>query len=236
MIRDQVHFIFSLVPAPRLHTPSPFPLPLYLPVVYRRRGARAHAARASAADRRERFAVRADEKCRSTRTHSSARSAGSTAARSGPRATTSRRPSASACRRRGGGQGPGRRDYRGRGPLTDFPHLPPTFSLFICTCSTKRTWLPNAQVKSLFSTLLGASIKVGVTTHVLRRMDRVGGLDEYILRAKPGELKSEFGEALRRKLLTVQDSERRWKERQAVRAAVEARAAVGKGAAAEELR
>jgi ribosomal protein L28 len=88
-------------------------------------------------------------------------------------------------------------------------------------------------VKSLFSTLLGTSIKVGVTTHVLRRMDRVGGLDEYILRAKPGELKSEFGEALRRKLLTVQDSERRWKERQAVRAAVEARAAVGKGAASE---
>ncbi len=111
--------------------------------------------------------------------------------------------------------------------------IPFPFSLFLCACSTKRTWLPNAQVKSLFSTLLGTSIKVGVTTHVLRRMDRVGGLDEYILRAKPGELKSEFGEALRRKLLTVQDSERRWKERQAVRAAVEARAAVGKGAAAE---
>jgi len=44
-------------------------------------------------------------------------------------------------------------------------------------------------------------ISIPVTTHVLRQMDRVGGLDEYLLRSHPGQLGSIKGEQLRKQLI-----------------------------------
>lgn len=64
----------------------------------------------------------------------------------------------------------------------------------------KRAWLPNVQRKALWSDLLGRSISLNVTTAALRNIDRLGGLDEYILNTPPSKLASEKGEALRRQL------------------------------------
>ncbi len=95
------------------------------------------------------------------------------------------------------------------------------------TCSTKRTWLPNVQPKRLWSALLGTSVRLNVTTTALRTMDRVGGLDEYILRTTPKQLASEAGEGLRARLLEKIEEQ----EQQAAAAA-----AAAKGAKTPELR
>ena len=71
---------------------------------------------------------------------------------------------------------------------------------------TKRAWVPNVQRKRLFSATLGRSLAVSVTTTALRTIDRFGGLDEYVLRAQQGQLRSAFGERLKRTLLADRKS------------------------------
>ena len=61
----------------------------------------------------------------------------------------------------------------------------------------KREWLPNVQSKKLWSDALGASLRLKVTAAALRNMDRMGGLDNYILRSTPKELGSLKAESLR---------------------------------------
>ena len=78
---------------------------------------------------------------------------------------------------------------------------------------TKRTWLPNVQRKRLFSAILDKPITISVTTTALRTIDRFGGLDEYILRTQPGQLKSVFGESLRKKLKNHIEGSIKYKER-----------------------
>ena len=46
---------------------------------------------------------------------------------------------------------------------------------------TRRTWYPNVQTKHIYSRSLGRWIRLHVTTKTLRTIDKVGGLDEYVL-------------------------------------------------------
>jgi len=54
---------------------------------------------------------------------------------------------------------------------------------------TRRYWRPNVHSKRLYSEALGNFIRIRVTTRVLRTVDKVGGLDEYLLGEKKGRIK-----------------------------------------------
>ncbi|KAH8754733.1 hypothetical protein BGZ57DRAFT_69645 [Hyaloscypha finlandica] len=54
---------------------------------------------------------------------------------------------------------------------------------------TRRYWRPNVQLKRLWSEALQAYIRLRITTRVLRTVDKVGGLDEYLLGEKAGRIK-----------------------------------------------
>lgn len=54
---------------------------------------------------------------------------------------------------------------------------------------TRRKWRPNVQHKRLWSASLGVYVRTRVTTRVLRTVDKVGGLDEYLLGIKPQRVK-----------------------------------------------
>ncbi|KAL7490828.1 hypothetical protein ACHAWT_000707 [Skeletonema menzelii] len=49
---------------------------------------------------------------------------------------------------------------------------------------TRRKWSPNVQHKVLYSEVLDESIKFKVTTGALRTIDKMGGLDNYLLNSK----------------------------------------------------
>ena len=48
---------------------------------------------------------------------------------------------------------------------------------------TKRTFLPNLQNVTLMSDSLGTSVKMRVSTHGLRSVEHVGGLDNWLAKA-----------------------------------------------------
>lgn len=52
----------------------------------------------------------------------------------------------------------------------------------------RRKWRPNIQEKRLWSAALGAPIRTRISTRVLRTVDKVGGLDEYLLGSKPARI------------------------------------------------
>lgn len=54
---------------------------------------------------------------------------------------------------------------------------------------TRRKWHPNIKRKSLFSKALNRRIRIRVSTRVLRTIDKVGGLDEYLLGEKSARIK-----------------------------------------------
>jgi large subunit ribosomal protein L28 len=54
---------------------------------------------------------------------------------------------------------------------------------------TRRKWRPNVHHKRLWSASLGVFVKTRVTARVLRTIDKVGGLDEYLLGIKPQRVK-----------------------------------------------
>ncbi|XP_061355306.1 large ribosomal subunit protein bL28m [Gastrolobium bilobum] len=58
---------------------------------------------------------------------------------------------------------------------------------------TRRTWKPNVQEKRLFSYVLDRHIRVKVTTHALRCIDKVGGIDEYLLKTPYHKMDTEIG-------------------------------------------
>ena len=49
---------------------------------------------------------------------------------------------------------------------------------------TKRTFLPNLQNVTLMSDALGAGVKLRVSTHGLRSVEHVGGLDNWLLKTR----------------------------------------------------
>ncbi len=55
---------------------------------------------------------------------------------------------------------------------------------------TKRRFLPNLNNVSLVSEALGRSFKFKISASALRSVDRKGGLDPFLLKAKENELSS----------------------------------------------
>lgn len=53
---------------------------------------------------------------------------------------------------------------------------------------TKRRFLPNLQTTSLHSELLGRPIRLRISTHALRSVEHRGGLDDFLLAARDGNL------------------------------------------------
>ncbi|KAD5803054.1 hypothetical protein E3N88_14414 [Mikania micrantha] len=58
---------------------------------------------------------------------------------------------------------------------------------------TRRNWKPNVQDKRLFSYILDRHIRVKVTTHALRCIDKAGGIDEYLLKTPYKKMDTEMG-------------------------------------------
>lgn len=54
---------------------------------------------------------------------------------------------------------------------------------------TRRTWKPNIHTKRLWSDALARFVRVRVQARVLRTIDKVGGLDEYLLGGKPARMR-----------------------------------------------
>ncbi|KAL2040791.1 hypothetical protein N7G274_006249 [Stereocaulon virgatum] len=54
---------------------------------------------------------------------------------------------------------------------------------------SRRSWYPNIHNKRLWSEALGKFVQVKVQARVLRTIDKVGGLDEYLLGDKPARIK-----------------------------------------------
>ena len=53
---------------------------------------------------------------------------------------------------------------------------------------TKRTFLPNLQNVTLMSEALETSVKLRVSTHGLRSVEHVGGLDNWLLKTAEKDL------------------------------------------------
>jgi large subunit ribosomal protein L28 len=53
---------------------------------------------------------------------------------------------------------------------------------------TKRTFLPNLQNVTLMSEALGTSVKLRVSTHGLRSVEHVGGLDNWLVKTADDKL------------------------------------------------
>jgi large subunit ribosomal protein L28 len=53
---------------------------------------------------------------------------------------------------------------------------------------TKRTFLPNLQNVTLISDSLGESVKLRVSTHGLRSVEHVGGLDNWLVKTADTDL------------------------------------------------
>ena len=65
---------------------------------------------------------------------------------------------------------------------------------------TRRKWKPNVVKKHLFSQALGTSLKVKVTTSVLRSINKFGGLDEYLLKTTDKKLASQLALELKQRV------------------------------------
>lgn len=63
----------------------------------------------------------------------------------------------------------------------------------------RRTWKPNVQPSSLYSSTLQERVRMKVTTEALRQIDKAGGLDAYILGQKIPE--SECARKLKERIL-----------------------------------
>ncbi|KAJ8497576.1 hypothetical protein OPV22_008128 [Ensete ventricosum] len=57
----------------------------------------------------------------------------------------------------------------------------------------RRTWKPNVQEKRLFSYIHDRHIRIKVTTHALRCIDKAGGIDEYLLKTPYHKMGTELG-------------------------------------------
>ncbi|KAF2839554.1 hypothetical protein M501DRAFT_1002981 [Patellaria atrata CBS 101060] len=68
---------------------------------------------------------------------------------------------------------------------------------------TRRKWLPNVNYKRIFSIALNRRVRVRVSTRVMRTIDKVGGLDEYLLGEKSARVRElgPLGWALRWRVL-----------------------------------
>jgi large subunit ribosomal protein L28 len=57
---------------------------------------------------------------------------------------------------------------------------------------TRRRYLPNLQQQRFYSETLGVSVRLRVSTRALRTVEKRGGLDGYLLKARNAELTAEL--------------------------------------------
>ncbi len=72
---------------------------------------------------------------------------------------------------------------------------------------TKRTFLPNLQNVTLISDALGSSVRLRVSTHGLRSVEHVGGLDNWLMKTSDDDLSlraRRLKRDVRKKLSTAQ--------------------------------
>jgi large subunit ribosomal protein L28 len=79
---------------------------------------------------------------------------------------------------------------------------------------TRRRWHPNVQRHRFYSEALETSIQMKVTTRVMRTIDKVGGLDNYLLGEKPARIKvlGPKGWLLRWKLMQTPAIKEKWEK------------------------
>ncbi|KAK6535355.1 39S ribosomal protein L24, mitochondrial [Orbilia ellipsospora] len=79
---------------------------------------------------------------------------------------------------------------------------------------TRRKWYPNIKYKKLWSFGLGEWVTCKLATNVLRTIDKVGGLDNYLLSEKPARLKElgPWGWELRYRLQSTKSVQRKYQE------------------------
>ena len=70
---------------------------------------------------------------------------------------------------------------------------------------TKRTFLPNLQNVTLLSDTLGEGIKLRVSTHGLRSVEHVGGLDNWLAKTGNDQLSLKV-QRLKRKIAKAKDA------------------------------
>ena len=63
---------------------------------------------------------------------------------------------------------------------------------------TRRRFLPNLQMTSLFSEALGKSVRLKVSAHAIRTVERKGGLDAFLLDARDSDLTPDIRRLKRR--------------------------------------
>ena len=69
---------------------------------------------------------------------------------------------------------------------------------------TRRTWTPNVHVGKLFSEAFDQRLRLKATTHALKCIEKMGGLDQYLIKTKKEKIDSRFGLWLRKQVLNQQ--------------------------------
>ena len=63
---------------------------------------------------------------------------------------------------------------------------------------TRRRFLPNLQMTSMFSEALGKSVRLKVSAYAIRTVERKGGLDAFLLDARDSDLSLDIRRLKRR--------------------------------------
>ncbi|MGH1479075.1 MAG: 50S ribosomal protein L28 [Geminicoccales bacterium] len=71
---------------------------------------------------------------------------------------------------------------------------------------TRRRYLPNLHNQSFYSEALNETIRLRVTTHALRTVEKRGGLDEFLLKARNTTLSSDLRRLKQRIVLVRSDA------------------------------
>lgn len=79
---------------------------------------------------------------------------------------------------------------------------------------TIKRWHPNIHRKRLWSVCLGRMIRVRLVIRVLRTIDKVGGIDNYLLGQSPGRIRElgPTGWALRYRILKTERGKAVWEQ------------------------
>lgn len=70
---------------------------------------------------------------------------------------------------------------------------------------TRRRFLPNLQVTTMQSDILGRSLKLRVSTSAIRTVEKHGGIDPFLIQARNSEL-AEEARAIKCEILAASQS------------------------------
>ena len=70
---------------------------------------------------------------------------------------------------------------------------------------TRRRFLPNLQVTTMHSDVLGRSLKLRVSTSAIRTVEKHGGIDPFLIQARNSEL-AEEARAIKSEILAASKS------------------------------